>query len=210
MLDLSGCKKIVLFGGGFDPPHNAHIELPALAMQAVHGDAVVYVPTGLHATKPHHHTTATHRLAMLRLALENTPHACVYTGEVDRAATHNQPTYTLDTLESLRATLGPKIEMRLLIGGDNLRIFDQWEHPQRVIELAEPLVMVRPPDTHRSLLASMPKGYHPNEWAPRLIDLPRIDVSSTQVRRLVSQHRPITGLVPEAVEAYILEHQLYL
>ena len=208
IVDLHACKKIVLFGGSFDPPHLAHIKLPMAAMDATGADAVAYIPTGNQPFKQHApQTPAQHRLAMLRLALQDIPQAVVLTDEITRAS--DCPTYTVDTLETLRKQLEPDVELRLLIGGDQLKVFDAWCQPERIIELAQPLVMVRPPDTHDSLLGSLPKGYDPQLWTDRLIDLPPIDISSTQIRSLVAQGKPIAPWVTKPVEDYIHRHGLY-
>lgn len=220
-MDLQACKKIVVFGGSFDPPHVAHIQLPMAALRAVAGDMVVYVPSGHGPFKPQEQQTrAHHRLAMLRLALEGMSQVYVLTDEIDRltgpqapdsisSPPGGQPTYTVETLESLRIRLGAHVEMRLLIGGDQLKVFNQWRRPQRITELAEPLVMVRPPDTPESLLASLPKGFDPNIWATRLVDVPQMDVSSTMIRRLVAQRQSIRQWVPAKVEQYIRRQGLY-
>lgn len=212
MTDLRAYQKIIVFGGSFDPPHNAHVRLPSTAMRAVGGDVVLYVPCGVGPLKvPGSQTQAHHRLAMLRLALDATADTAIWTGELQRAsaANPNQPTFTVDTLQALGKHLAPGATLRLLVGGDQLKQFDRWRQPQRVVELAEPLVMVRPPDTPQTLLASLPPGYDLSQWAHRLVGVPRIDVSSTQIRRLVSLNQSITGLVPPAVEAYIRDHRLY-
>lgn len=210
-MDPRTCKKIIVFGGSFDPPHVAHVKLPSLVMRAIGADAVVYVPAGAQPFKiDRQPTPASHRLAMLRLALRDQPHAHIITDEIDRAAgSPRQPTYTADTLESLRKQLGPTVTMRLLIGGDNLRVFDQWREPGRIVELAEPVVMVRPPDTREQLLGHLPKGFDPEQWKNRFVDIPVMDVSSTDIRGRAARGQPITGLVSPGVEAYIREHGLY-
>jgi nicotinate-nucleotide adenylyltransferase len=211
-MDLSRYQHVVLFGGSFDPPHVAHVALPVLAMQAVGADAVAFIPA---ANAPHKRgraqTPVHHRLAMLRLAVETSPRCVVLTDEIDRAAngTSGGASFTVDTLESLHARF-PRVKMRLLIGADMLRIFDTWRSPERIVELAEPLVMVRPPDTRESLLDSLPRGYRRGEWEPRLLDLPRIDVSSTLIRGKVTKGEPITGLVAPTIEDYIRREALYV
>ncbi len=219
-MDLSVCQQILVFGGSFNPPHVAHTQLPVKVMETLGADAVVYVPAGHHPLKgPQSDASADHRLAMLKLALQGVPRACILTTEIDRSVVAGRsgagqkptstPAYTVDTLEQLREKLGPRLQMRLLIGGDNLRVFDRWYRSKRIVELAPPAVMVRPPDTREALLASLPKGYQASEWGPRLIDVPRIDVSSTQVRNHTARGGSITGLVLPAVEAYIQQHKLY-
>ena len=217
-MDLTHAGKLVVFGGSFDPPHAAHVILPALAMRAVGAAAVLYVPA---ANPPHKngliHTPAAERLAMLRLALADVAHAHVLTDEIDRAqaaaaagsGAAGAPSYTVDTLEALQHRLAPDVQMRLLIGGDQLRVFDSWKSWSRIIELAEPLVMLRPPDTRAALLATLPRAFHPGQWAGRLIDLPQIDLSSTLLRAYVARGTPIAGMVHPAVEDYIRRHQLY-
>ena len=209
-MDLQDCKTILIYGGSFDPPHTAHIQLPLLAMRAVNADAVAYIPAGAQPLKlDTNQTPAHHRLAMLRLALQDQPHTHILTDEIDRAAASPKPTYTVDTLEALRARLGPDVTMRLLIGGDNLRTLDHWHNPNRIIELAQPLVMVRPPDTAQNLLSHLPPGYDPEIWKKRLVNAPLIDVSSTHIRKLATQSKPLTGLVPPPIEDYIRQHNLY-
>lgn len=202
-------NHLILFGGSFDPPHVAHVALPMAVREKVGADVVAYIPA---AKAPHKldkvQTDPAHRLAMLRLALEGEPYALVVADEIDRGAT-GEPSYTVDTLAALRHRLGPDVKLNLLIGADQVRIFDQWREPKRIIELAEPLVMLRPPDTRESLLASLPNDRVRAEWAPRLVDVPAVNISSTAVRERVARGESINGWVHPAVERYIREHGLY-
>jgi len=208
-MDLSQCSKIIVFGGSFDPPHIAHVRLPQLAMQTIDAQAVVYIPTARQPLKTDRQAAAgEHRLAMLQLALAREPHAVILTDELDRAS-DDRPSYTVETLEALAKRLGADVVMRLLIGADQVRQFDRWHDPQRIIELAEPLVMLRPPDTADRLLESLPGGYDPEQWRGRIIELPLMEVSATEIRRRVAAGESIEGLTPPAVERYITEHGLY-
>lgn len=208
-MELRECHHLIVFGGSFDPPHVAHMTLPMGVRQQVGADAVVYVPAG---RAPHKlgrpQTTARHRLAMLNLALRDVDQALVLTEEVDRA-TDRRPSYTVETLEALRRRVVPGARVRLLIGADQLRIFDTWKSPDRILQLAEPLVMVRPPDTPALLLASLPSDEARAQWAQRLIDVPAMDVSSSVVRQRIRRGEPISNLVAPAVAQYIHEHGLY-
>src|SRR4051794_21810764 len=93
----------LIFGGTFDPPHLAHLILPMLAKEAVNAGAVWYVPAGVSPFKTARKSSAaSHRVAMLRLALADVPWARVLTQEVDRAVlSSGKPTFTVDTLEDL-------------------------------------------------------------------------------------------------------------
>jgi nicotinate-nucleotide adenylyltransferase len=209
---VSSLQTILLYGGSFDPPHVAHLILPMLAMEAVGAGVVTYIPAGQAPHKQGHpYTPAEHRLAMLRLALEGVAHARIHTDEIDRGrAPGAGPSYTVETLERLRGELGDSTKLRLLIGADMLRMFDTWRQPARIVELAEPVVMLRPPETVESLLAALPRGFDPAAWKPRLLEgLPLLDLSATAIRRRIAQGRPISGMVTPAVERYIAERGLY-
>ncbi|MFN3166788.1 MAG: nicotinate (nicotinamide) nucleotide adenylyltransferase [Phycisphaeraceae bacterium] len=208
--DLTDYKRILLFGGSFDPPHRAHVELPQQAGRAIAADLIAYVPAG---RAPHkldqQQTDPRHRLAMLRLALQDRPGpipTAVLTDEIDRGP--DQPSYTVDTLSAIRERLGPEVELRLLIGADQLRIFDQWRQPGRIVALAEPVVMVRPPDTRVTLLKALPADQR-GAWRDRLIDIDVLDINSTEIRERLSVGRSVDGLIAPSVAAYAAQHGLY-
>lgn len=209
--DLSRYKHLLVFGGTFDPPHRAHLELPHMAMHQVGAEGVAYIPAGRSPFKVGRpQTSAEHRLAMLRLALADQPWALILTDELDRvAAQPDQPSYTIDTLEALRRRLGAHIKLRLLLGADQLMLFPRWHRAHRIIELAEPWVMVRPPATRASLLAQLPADQSPQVWSRRMLDLPVMGISSSEVRDRIAQGLPVRDMVAPAVEEYIRRHQLY-
>ncbi len=207
-MKLEDARSILVYGGSFDPPHRAHVELPMLAREKIGADLVAYIPAG---RAPHkldrEQTAAEHRLAMLRLALQDTDRAVILMDELDRAAS-GRPSYTVDTLEALSRRLPAGVSLRLLMGTDQVHIFDQWREHERVAELAPPLVMVRPPETSGALLASLPEeGGRP--WRARLIELPRLDISSTDIRRRIAAGQSTEGLLAPAVRGYIDAHGLY-
>ncbi len=199
----------LVFGGTFDPPHLAHLELAGLARETLGARGVIYIPAGQPPLKDAAGVTpARHRLAMLRLLLAAQSWAVIDACELERAAA-GTPTYTVDTLKDLRRRLGPGVTLRLLIGGDQLRRLDRWKSPDEVVSLAEPVVMVRPPDTAASLLAGLPAEFDPTAWAPRLLDLPLRNNSATEIRARVAQGLPMDELTLPAVAGYIREQQLY-
>ncbi|MEM9418682.1 MAG: nicotinate (nicotinamide) nucleotide adenylyltransferase [Planctomycetota bacterium] len=198
--DLTPYRRLLIFGGSFDPPHMAHVDLPRRVAEVIGADVVAYIPAG---KAPHkldkQQTDPIHRLAMLRLALAEEEHAVVLTDELDRVA-DGRPSYTVDTLEALNQRLHPEAEMRLLIGTDQVAIFEKWYRWERVIELAEPVVMMRPPETADNLPAS---------WQSRVVEVSITDVSSTAVRERVAARQSLDGWVHPAVADYIRTHGLY-
>ena len=210
-MDLSACRHILVFGGSFDPPHQAHVDLPHQVMRCIGADIILYVP----AACPPHKTrvlqaSAEHRLAMLQLALEDHPHASVHTDELDRAKkTPDQPSYTVHTLQRLRQTLGPDVTMRWLIGGDMLRIFHTWYQYRRIIELAQPLVMLRPPDTHQSLLDALPPNEDRAVWQQRLVEVKTSNLSSANIRQQLAAGKSAVPGLDEKVLQYIQRFGLY-
>ena len=208
-MQLRDCDNVLVFGGTFDPPHHGHVALPMMAAEAIGADAVAYVPARV---SPFKQTTsnsgAHHRLAMLRLAVANRPRAHVLTDELDQE-NHGEPSYTVDTLRRLRERLGDGPTFRLLIGADQVRRFDHWKEPETVIKLAEPVVMLRPPDTVATLLSSIDDTVERDRWRERIVKLPRLEISSTDLRQRMAEDRSVTGLLPRAVEDYARRHGLY-
>jgi len=208
--DLTQYPTILVFGGSFDPPHWAHIELPRQVRRQIGADVIAYIPA---AQSPHKldraPTPPADRLAMLRAALSEAEaeEAVILTDELDRAEA-GEPSYTVDTLAALRERAAPGASLRLLIGADQVLSFDQWREPARIVELAEPVVMLRPPETAESLLANLaPSQREP--WRDRLVEVTPMDVSATEVRRRVAAGEPISNLVPPAVARHIHERGLY-
>lgn len=202
---LESSRRLLIFGGSFDPPHRAHVELPEAVRVAIGADVILYLPAG---RAPHkldkQQTAGVHRLAMLRLALADpiaAGTAVVLDDEIRRVEEDGRPSYTVDTLEDLATRVAPDAEMRLLIGTDQVNIFDSWKDWSRIIELAEPVVMVRPPETVDDV---------PEAWRPRVVEVPAMDVSSTEVRRRVAVGEPVIEMVGERVAAYLAGHGLYL
>jgi nicotinate-nucleotide adenylyltransferase len=202
-------RTVIIFGGSFDPPHVAHVRLPMLVREKIGADEVIYVPAG---RAPHkrdrQQSDAADRLAMLRLALKDVAGARIITDEIDRAA-DGRPSYTVDTLERLAVELGPAVRMRLLIGTDQMRGFDRWKAPRRIEQLAEPVVMLRPPDTRESVLAAVKDERSRQAWASRLVEVPAIDVSATEIRARAARGEAIEVMVGVEVARYIREHRLY-
>ncbi len=190
-------KRVGLFGGTFDPVHNAHV---ALAHAALHGlalDEVRWVPTGHSWQKDHRATPAAHREAMVRLAMADEPRFVLDRIEIERPG----PSYTLDTVRQLQ-TAETGTEWVLIIGQDQYASLHTWRDWPVLLGLVTLAVANRPGTTatpHAEVLA------HPH----RAVPLPMLDISATDIRQRVAAGADISQLVPPQVARYIETHGLY-
>ncbi len=197
--------RIGVFGGAFDPPHNAHIALARAALEQFDLDALHIVPTGQAWHKARALSAAADRLAMARLAFENMPRIVVDERELQRTG----PTFTIDTLEALQAE-HPQAQLYLFIGADQLAAFSEWRRWQAIVELAIICIADRAQST---LAGGQFEAYPGLVGRFFVLNLPLMPVSATQIRQLAasgaSADREIARLVPEPVARYISLHQLY-
>ncbi len=200
-------RRVVVFGGTFDPPHVAHTSLPKLVVDALGADEVCYVPAGRSPFKlDHAQSSPEHRLAMLRLALAGVAHATIDTGEIERG--DDGPSYTIDTVRRLNAQATEQTEFRLLIGTDQLFSFAKWREAEALAGLSPLAVLVRPP--HDLAQARHWLGHAPAFLrGTTLIEAPALDVSSSAIRAAVRGGEDVSAWVSPAVMGYIREHGLY-
>ncbi|MDO5289785.1 MAG: nicotinate (nicotinamide) nucleotide adenylyltransferase [Pseudomonadota bacterium] len=200
-------RRVGMFGGAFDPPHNAHVALARAAIDTLALDRLHIVPTGdaWHKTRPL--SCAAHRLAMCRLAFGDQPRTTVDARELHRSG----PTYTIDTLTELQAQY-PGAALHLIIGADQAAAFHTWRQAADIVAIATISIAVR---AHQSSANGLfdPENPLPGlAGAPariRLLSLPPMPHSATDVRRRVAAGQPVGDLVPPAVAGYIADHHLY-
>lgn len=197
-------RRIGIFGGTFDPIHFGHLHIANGLREKLGLDRIVWVVAG----KPPHKrgqivSEDDDRIAMVHLALGNETGDTVSRVEVDRPG----PSYTVDTLETLRAELGPA-RYYFLMGEDSLRDFPSWRNPERILELANLGVVGRPGiDTDLAILAEKLPALTGKVHIASLDELP---FSSSEIRRRVANGLSIDDLTAEPVVEYIRDHGLYL
>jgi nicotinate-nucleotide adenylyltransferase len=188
---------VLLFGGTFDPPHQAHVDLALAAREnAMPGAWLVFVPAArspFKADSPR--ATDEDRVEMLRLALADAPRCAIWTDELDRSGSTAlsapaSPSYWVDTLRRARHSLPPNADLRFLIGSDQAVRFHAWREPAEILALARPMVMLREPHRDRpgfiramqeaSAMWRTPESIAP--WVDSLAEIPFRDLSSTGIR----------------------------
>ncbi|MEO7953779.1 MAG: nicotinate (nicotinamide) nucleotide adenylyltransferase [Polaromonas sp.] len=198
-------RRIGVFGGAFDPPHNAHVALARAALEQFALDALYIVPTGQAWHKARTLSDAEDRLAMTRLAFGDIAGVVVDERELQRAG----PTFTIDTLQALQAE-NPAAQLYLFIGADQFSTFRQWHKWQEILELAIICIADRAQST---LAQSQFDAYAQHNHRFFKLQLPLMSVSATQVRQLmalgVATACDVAQLVPEPVARYISVHRLY-
>jgi nicotinate-nucleotide adenylyltransferase len=195
--------RLGIFGGSFDPVHNGHLALARACQQQVGLDEVWFMPTAVQPLKAHGpHAGDSDRVEMLRLATADEPAWRVCTLEIERGGR----SYTIDTLRQLHEEL-PEAELFFLIGADALRDAAQWKEPREIFRLATPLIVHRPGEAQPDL-AALGTLCAP-ETQPQIVNMPLVDVSSTEIRRRVAARETIDSLTPVAVGEYIAQHKCY-
>ena len=189
--------RIGLFGGSFDPVHQAHVALARLALDELHLSELRWIPTGQPWHKARHVTPAAHREAMVRIAMGDEPRYVLERCELERAG----PSYTLDTVRELQAR-GPAADWVLIVGQDQYAGLHTWHDWQELLTRVTLAVANRPgvaPQIDPQVL----------RFRHTAVPLPMMDISSTEIRRRVAAGEGIADLVPAEVARYIDQHRLY-
>ena len=197
-----------VFGGTFDPIHLAHLAVAQEAAETLGLERVLFVPAGQPPHKPDREITpAGHRLAMVELAVAGNERFAVERLELERPG----PSYTVDTLEALRAGRpgsDAPAELSLILSADAFLGLMTWREPRRILQLARVVVAPRDgyPEAGPAFLAS-----HLPDLADRatFLDGPRLRLSASELRARAAAGRSLRYLVPDAVAAYIGDHGLY-
>jgi nicotinate-nucleotide adenylyltransferase len=196
--------RVGLLGGTFNPPHVGHMLCAQEALAALELDRVLLVPVH---TPPHKELPADPgpevRLELCRLAVGSSEGVEVSPVETERRGR----SYTVDTLRALHAAR-PEDHLTFIAGADQACGLPSWREPAAVLELAELAVAERENTRHDDVLEAL-YGLAGVPERVRFFTMPRIDVSSSMLRRRVAEGRPIRWLVPDAVARAIAERGLY-
>lgn len=193
--------KVCLFGGTFDPPHNAHFIIAEAIRESLSLNKIVFIP----AYNPPHKfsnqpvTPVEHRIAMLKLCLQDNKQFEFSDIELKRGGV----SYTIDTIREMKSLHNlDSEEIHFLIGSDSLAEFKSWHLWENILEESRVVVARRPrfeaSDIDADLLDRV-----------TFLNLPRIEISSTEVRQRLLSGRMARFYVPDTVVDYIRVHKLY-
>jgi nicotinate-nucleotide adenylyltransferase len=199
--------RLGVYGGSFDPVHLGHLLVAENCREQRKLDEVWFIPAAISPHKRHAAPAdAAHRVEMLKLAVGGHEPFRVSTAEIDRGGV----SYMVDTLEQLYAD-DPTREMFLILGADALEDLPTWKNPQRICELALPLVVCRAyaPEPDFSVLVKFQSHQRIAAAQAAQVSMPPIGIASSDIRRRVTTGRSIRFRTPRAVEKYIETHGLY-
>ncbi len=194
-------KRIAVMGGTFNPIHYAHLISAEQVRAGLGYDKILFIPS---ARPPHKVADADiiepeHRYQMVLLAIAENPHFEVSRIELERAG----PSYTIETLKALKELYGETTELAWIIGADSLIEYKVWKDFDEVLERCVMIATTRP-------------NYNLNQ-VPLVIQkrvttfpITGVDISATVIRERIRKGLSIQYLVPEGVQAYIEQRQLYL
>ncbi len=197
--------RLGLFGGTFDPIHLGHLILAEQCREQCQLDKVWFLPSGDPPHKPTSSITpGKQRTEMIEFAIAGHEHFSVNSMELDREGT----TFTVQTLEELKLAHDSR-ELFFLIGADSLTDFPTWRSPERILELAT-LVAVNRGNAHPQPIEPLIEALGPlAKTRIQQLQIPDIEISSSDIRTRIQQGKSIRYLVPRSVEVYIADQKVY-
>jgi nicotinate-nucleotide adenylyltransferase len=216
-------KKLGIFGGTFNPIHFGHLRVAAEARELAGLDTVIFIPSGNPPLKTEDIAPAQHRYAMTELAVKGNPSFDL----LDLECRTRNKSYTIKTLEKLRQ-LYPDDSLYFILGIDAFLDIPNWYRPERLLGLADFLILSRPGCRFSDLTASpylsvrkeimkkldirtMPSYSTKlkNGNTAMLLNVCPVTISATDIRTRIAQGKSVKYLLPADVESYILSHKLY-
>lgn len=196
-------NKIAIFGGSFDPLHKGHISVALSAMKECSLSKVVFLPN---ANPPHKSasdmTSAVHRYNMVSLGLKDYPEFEISDYEMNRAG----PSYTIDTMREMKKRYSA--ELYFIIGADSLYSLDKWKNYDSLINecsfIAADRNCIEGSEFQNAADKIIMSG-----GSVTLISMPKIDITSTMIRKGISNGEDVSEFLDKKVYEYILENNLY-
>jgi nicotinate-nucleotide adenylyltransferase len=192
--------RIGLYGGTFDPPHNAHLKLAEWVRQKLRLDYIYFIPAAKHAFKKNSHLSPEDiRVKMVEAAVGENRNFRLSRIEMDRIGI----SYTVDTIRNFSQYENiPAAKLYYIMGIDNLAEFHRWKDPESIAKLVKVVVIRRSGPDNKGIISSYRKKV-------MFLASPILDISATEIREMVKNGLDISDLVPPAVNKIIHEYRLY-
>lgn len=214
---MPDASLLALYGGTFDPIHYGHLKsVEALARQVLLR-RVTIMPNNVPPHRPQPEASSEQRKAMIELAIAGNP---LFTLD-DRELSRSTPSWTVETLEQLRAEIGHSQPLAFIIGQDSLLSLHRWNRWEELLSLCHLLVTQRPgyplametPEQQAWLAQNLTDSVATLHQRPSgkvfLAQTPLYDISATVIRQRLEENQPCDDLLPPEVLAFILQHGLY-
>jgi nicotinate-nucleotide adenylyltransferase len=213
---ITGKSGVAIMGGTFDPIHNGHLRTAVEVLDRYQYSELRLIPCFQPVHKGQPSVSPQQRLEMAKLAISGDSRLRVDSREMDREG----PSYSVDTLRDIRSEIGPNESLIMVLGMDSFLSLPTWQNWQELIQYSHLLVVSRPgwePDLI-SELSAFCENYraassHELQCAPSgrvwFETLTPLGISSSMIRALARKNESIAYLLPEPVQKYIEQHQLY-
>ncbi len=205
--------RLGFFGGTFDPVHFGHLRAALELAEGARLERLSLLPNHRPVHRGPTAASTADRLAMLELATRDVARLAVD----PREALRDEPSYSVDTLEAVRAQ-APHATLVFFMGMDAFSGFPGWHRPERILELAN-LVVVDRPGAEPSEAAEALLDRQIVRAGPRIVDggagaierraVTQLEISATRIRETVRSGRSSRFLLPEEVREYIRDKGLY-
>lgn len=195
-------KKLLFYGGSFDPPHKGHRVLLEAAMKAVEPDLTLVIPTGLSPFKNRVRTSFWDRVRMSRLTFSGMDNVRVSTLEGK-----GWRSYTMKTIRKLLKKY-PGYELFMLIGADMLTSFSKWYLHRRIMAEVT-LVAGSRDDEHLKIMDDAASALRKEGGRVMILSFDPVDISSTRVRELIMSGGDVSGYVSDGTLDHIRKRGLY-
>ena len=200
-------KKIGILGGSFDPFHNGHLKLATGALVEFGLDFVFLMPAKKNPFKQGQKISSDEdRLNMLKLVCKNRPFLCLLDKEIKE---DENVSYTYDTMSELLNDF-EDCKLYFILGLDSFLKLENWYKGPELLEMVSFIVSVRPGSDNSKLDSTIERFKKIYGTDILVIEDSMPDISSTEIRKKVKEGSSINGLVPDEIERYILQHEIYL
>lgn len=204
--NLRGIKRFAILGGTFDPIHFGHISVAEAVLNRTNVEKVIFIPSGKPPHKEHEGVTdGGVRLEMTRLAVENYEDMEVSSIEIDR----DGMTYTVDTVAQLKEMLGSEVEFKFVTGADAIHYITTWKDYKHLLHMCSFIAVTRPGYNKDAMVREIEQMEDYFRCDIEFIEIPPVNISSSQIRQNISSGISIQGMVPKKVVEYIFEKGLY-